>query len=33
VFKGGDVVMHCGSHHIVIDGRDDIVPPRGVKVI
>ena len=33
VFKGGDVVMHCGSHHIVIDGRDDIVTPRGVKVI
>ena len=33
VFKGGDVVMHCGSHHIIIDGRDDILPPCGVKVI
>ena len=33
VFKGEIVVMHSGSHHIVIDGRDDIVPPCGVKVI
>ena len=33
VFKGGDVVMHCGSHHIVIDGRDNILPPCSVKVI
>ena len=33
VFKDCSVVTHGVSHHIVIDGRDDIVPPCGVKVI
>jgi len=27
------IVTHGVSHHIIIGGRDDIVPPRGVKVI
>jgi len=33
VFKGEIVVMHSGSHHIIIDWRDDILPPRSAKVI
>src|SRR5690606_32169225 len=33
VLEGWIVVTHGVSHHIIIGGRDDIVPPRGVKVI
>jgi len=33
VLEGWIVVTHGVSHHIVIDGRDDIVPPRGAKVM
>lgn len=33
VLEGWIVVTHGVSHHIVIDGRYDILPPCGVKVI
>ena len=33
VLEGWIVVTHGVSHHIVIGGRDDILPPCSVKVI
>jgi len=33
VLEGWIVVTHGVSHHIIIGGRDDILTPRGAKVI